>query len=214
MEKDANYFTIGVFVSVTLLALVGFSIWLAGVHDFAPHARYTVYFTDPISGLDEQATVKYKGVEVGKILGMRLSPGRNDLVKVDIEVKKSTPVRAQTVAAVTTQGITGQSYIDLTTPANDNDPPKLVSGEKYPVLQGTQSKLAKFMDELPRVADRLQNTLSSVGQFSKQSGKAVGDVSKEGTKMAESIRGLADKLKENPCQILSSTERKGVEIPK
>jgi len=214
MEKDAKYFTIGVFVSVTLLALVGFSIWLAGVHDFAPHTRYTVYFTDPVSGLDEQATVKYKGVEVGKILGMRLSPGRNDLVKVDIEVKKNTPVRAQTVAAVTTQGITGQSYIDLNTPANDDNPPARVSGEKYPVLQGTQSKFAKFMDELPRVADRLQNTLSAVGQFSKDSGKAVSDVSKEGTKAAESIRGLADKLKENPSQILSSTERKGVEIPK
>ena len=47
MEKEANYFTVGVFVSVTLLALVGFSIWLAGVHDLGHHDRYTVYFTDP-----------------------------------------------------------------------------------------------------------------------------------------------------------------------
>ena len=214
MERDAKYFTIGAFVSLTLLALVGFSIWLAGVHDFARHTRYTIYFTDPVSGLDEQATVKYKGVEVGKILDMRLSPGRNDLVKVDIEVKEKTPVRAGTVASVTTLGITGQSYIDLDTPNNDNTPPPRVNGEKYPVLKGTESKLAKFLDELPQVADRFQNTLSAVSEFSKQSGKAVGDVSKEGTKMAESIRGLADKLKENPSQILSSSERKGVEIPK
>ena len=98
MEKDAHYFTIGVFVSVTLLALVGFSIWLAGVHDFARHERYTIYFTEPVSGLDEQATVKYKGVEVGKILGMRLTPMRNDLVKVDVEVKADTPVRSRTIA--------------------------------------------------------------------------------------------------------------------
>src|ERR1043166_3293080 len=50
MERDAKYFTIGAFVSLTLLALVGFSIWLAGVHDFARHTRYTIYFTDPVSG--------------------------------------------------------------------------------------------------------------------------------------------------------------------
>ena len=214
MEKDAHYFTIGVFVSVTLLALVGFSIWLAGMHDFARHERYTIYFTEPVSGLDEQATVKYKGVEVGKILGMRLTPARNDLVKVDVEVKADTPVRSGTIATVAMQGITGQSYIDLATASNDNSPPRRVQGEKYPVVEGTQGKLAKFIDELPKMADRLQSTLSSVGAFSKQSGKAFGDVSKEGTRMAESIRGLADKLKENPSQILNSTERKGVEIPK
>ena len=214
MEKEANYFTIGMFVIVTLLALVGFSIWLAGVHDFARHDRYTIYFTDPVSGLDEQATVKYKGVEVGKILHMRLTPQRNDLVKVDVEVKADTPVREGTVATVATQGITGQSYIDLATASDDSRPPKRVQGEKYPVLDGKEGKLAKFIDDLPQVADKLQSTLSSVGAFSKQSGKAVTDVSKEGSKMAESIRGLADKLKENPSQILSSSERKGVEIPK
>jgi len=65
MEKEANYFTVGVFVSVTLLALVGFSIWLAGVHDFGHHDRYTVYFTEPVSGLNDESVVKYKGVEVG-----------------------------------------------------------------------------------------------------------------------------------------------------
>jgi hypothetical protein len=32
--------------------------------------------------------------------------------------------------------------------------------------------------------------------------------------MTESIRGLADKLKENPSAILSSPTHKGVEIPK
>src|SRR5215831_8341515 len=107
MEKDARYFTVGVFVSLALLALVGFSIWLAGVHDFAHHERYTIYFTDPVSGLDQEATVKYKGVEVGKILKLRLSPERNDLVKVDIEVRGETPVRDHTLATVAIQGVTG-----------------------------------------------------------------------------------------------------------
>jgi phospholipid/cholesterol/gamma-HCH transport system substrate-binding protein len=203
MEKDANYFIVGVFVSVTLMALVGFSIWLAGVHDFGPHERYTVYFTEPVSGLNEEATVKYKGVEVGKILGLRLTPDRSDLIKVDIEVKEETPVRAGTVANVETLGITGQSYIELTTASTDKNPPAQVADEQYPVLKGTGSKLDKVLNELPKVSRQVETTLS-----------AVDDLSREGSRTAGSIRGLADKLKEDPSQIINPPTRKGVEIPK
>ncbi len=203
MEKDAKYFTVGVFVSVTLLALVGFSIWLAGVHDLSRHERYTIYFTDPISGLDQDATVKYKGVEVGKILDLRLSPERNDLVKVDVEVREQTPVRDKTIASIAVQGITGQSYIDLATPNNDENPPPKVDGEKYPILKGQGSQIDKFLDTVPQLSNQFQTTLS-----------AVDDLSKEGAKMADSLRGLADKLKENPSQIIMPPSHKGVEVPK
>jgi len=203
MEKNANYFIVGVFVSVSLMALVGFSIWLAGVHDLSPHERYTIYFTDPVSGLNEEATVKYKGVEVGKILGLRLTPERSDLVKVDIEIKQETPVRAGTVANVETQGITGQSYIELATASTDKDPPTRVADEKYLVLKGTGSKLDKVLNELPNVSRQFETTLS-----------AIDDLSKQGSRTAGSIRGLADKLKDDPSQILSPPTRKGVEIPK
>src|SRR4030095_1245045 len=108
MEKNANYFFVGIFVSLALLALVGFTIWLMGAGDFARYQRYTVYFTEPVSGLVHEAVVKYKGVEVGRILGLRLAPERTDLVKVDIEVKEGTPIRAGTTAGIELQGITGQ----------------------------------------------------------------------------------------------------------
>ena len=202
MEKEANYFTVGVFVSLTLLALVGFTIWLAGVHDFARYNRYTIYFTDSVSGLDEEATVKYKGVDVGKIETMRLSPDRSDLIKVDVKVKEDTPVRAGTVATIELQGITGQNFIDLATAPADKNPPERVEGEKYPVLNGTGSKFAKIFDQVPQVTNQVRTTLSGID-----------DVSRGGAKMTESIRGLADKLKENPSAILSSPPRKGVEIP-
>jgi len=203
MEKDANYFIVGVFVSASLMALVGFSIWLAGVHDFSRHERYTVYFTEPVGGLSDEATVKYKGVEVGKILGLRLSQERSELVKVDIEVKEETPIRAGTTANVETQGIAGQSYIDLATAPTDKNPPTRVANEEYPVLKGTGSKLDKVLDELPQVSRQFETTLS-----------AIDDLSKQGSRTAGSIGGLAEKLKENPSQILNPPTRKGVEIPK
>src|SRR5215831_479672 len=180
MEKDARYFTVGMFVSIAILAFVGFSIWLAGVHDLSRHERYTIYFTDPVSGLDQEATVKYKGVEVGKILKLRLTPERNDLVKVDVEVREETPMRDKTLATIAVQGITGASYIDLNTPNNDEAPPPKVDGEKYPVVQGKGSQFDKFLDTVPQLSSQFTTTLS-----------AVDDLTKEGSKMAESVRGLA-----------------------
>src|SRR4051812_23005101 len=115
MEREANYALVGTFVCVTILAAVLFTVWLAGVHTTGHYDRYTVYFTDPVSGLDRDSTVKYKGVDVGKILKMRIDPERVDLVKVDIEIKSETPVYADTSARIEGQGITGVSYIQLAT---------------------------------------------------------------------------------------------------
>jgi phospholipid/cholesterol/gamma-HCH transport system substrate-binding protein len=193
MEKDAKYFAAGLFVSLTLLALVVFVIWLAGIHRTGDYARYTIYFTDPISGLAKDGHVKYKGVEVGKIVALRLASDRSDLVKVDIEVKDTTPVRAQTIVKVEMQGITGQNYIELTTEAADKTPPPRLPDEKYPVLQGTGSRLSKqFLETLA----------------------AIDELSKSSSKTADSIRALTEKLKEDPSQILYPAARKGVEIPK
>jgi phospholipid/cholesterol/gamma-HCH transport system substrate-binding protein len=198
MEKDANYFFVGIFVSLALLALVGFTIWLMGAGDFSRQERYTAYFTDPVSGLVDESVVKYQGVDVGRIVGIRLASERNDLVKVDLEVKEGTPVRARTSATIELQGITGSSYLELTTPTDDFEPPRRVAGEQYPVIEGRGSELRAFFDELPELAMKLQNALGAVEQFSQKGAQMAGSIeefSKEGTRTASSIRSLANNLK-------------------
>ncbi len=198
MEKNANYFFVGIFVSLAMLALVGFTIWLMASGDFGPKQRYTVYFTDTVSGLVNEAAVKYQGVDVGRIVGIRLAPERNDLVKVDIEVREGTPIRAGTSATIELQGITGSSFVELNTPTDDQEPPRRVAGEPYPVLEGRGSELRAFLDELPELGMKLQNALGAVEQFSQEGAKMAGSIdafSKEGTRTATAIRGLADNLK-------------------
>ena len=82
-----------------------------GTHDHTAHYdRYTIYFTDPVSGLGDDSVVKYKGIEVGKILDL---PDRRQRtaaisIKADIEIKADTPdsMRA-TTATIESQGIAG-----------------------------------------------------------------------------------------------------------
>jgi phospholipid/cholesterol/gamma-HCH transport system substrate-binding protein len=203
MEKDANYFAVGVFVSVTVLALVGFMIWLAGVHTTGDYTRYTILFTDPVSGLVDEAVVKYKGVDVGKVLDMRIAPERADLVKVDIEVKEETPVRAGTLAKVELQGITGVSYIELETDRGDTAAPRRAGNEAYPVLKGRGSALTRFFDDMPEMTRKFEAAVSAIEEFSRSGAKTV-----------DSVQSLTDKLKEDPSQIINPPNHRGVEIPK
>jgi len=216
MEKEANYFAVGIFVSLALLALVGFVIWLMSAGELGRTARYTVYFTDPVSGLAEEAPVKFNGVDVGRVLVMRLAPERSDLVKIDIEVDEATPIRAGTTASIELQGITGSSYLELATATTDQDPPRRVAGEEYPVLEGRGSELRAFLDELPELAKRLETALGSVERLSEEGAKMAGsirefsqntdkrlattlsafdDFSKEGSKAASSLRDLSENAK-------------------
>jgi len=227
MERTASYFTVGIFVSVVALALVGFLIWLAGVHDFGGYVRYTVYFTDPVSGLADEAVVKYKGVDVGRILRMRLAPGDTDLVKIDIEVREDTPVRQNTTAEIQTQGVLGSSYIELDTENAGGDPPVRVSDDDYPVLKGRGSRLQRFFDELPNVAEQLKTTLSSIDALSKEGSKTASSIrdfsenankridttlstfeafSKESTKTAAALRELSDNVNRKLDTTLSAID--------
>lgn len=155
MEKDAHYFWIGLFVTLSLTAFVAFFIWLAGLNDTRSLARYTVYFMDPISGLQEGANVQYKGLAVGKVIDTRLAHDRSDLIKVDIEIDPNTPVMADTRASLATLGVTGLVYIELQTEASDKAPPQKIDGERYPVIQGSGTQISKLFQDIPAITKQV-----------------------------------------------------------
>jgi len=155
MEKDAKYFIVGVFVSLGIVAMISFTIWMAGSSGSENYERFTVYFTDPVSGLNEGASVQYKGVQVGKVLDIRLAPERKDLIKVDIEVEENTPIRAGTQAKLALLGITGMVYMELTTEPTDTEPVRFVAGERYPVIQGSGTQLAKLFEDIPQITEQV-----------------------------------------------------------
>lgn len=165
MEKDAHYFIVGLFVSAALVLAVGFVLWLAGTHDNRHYDRYTIFFTDAVSGLNEGANVQYKGVAVGKVAAIRLVPGRNDLIKVDVEVSDNTPVRSKTTASLATLGVTGLVFVQLETQPGDNDPPFRMDGERYPIIQGSGSQLGRIFQDIPAINKQLIEITTKVNNF-------------------------------------------------
>lgn len=155
MEKDSRYFIVGVFVTVSLLALTFFAVWLAGSHDARSFQRYTIYFQDPVSGLKNSAVVQYRGVDVGRVRDVRLAPGRNDLIMVDIEIDETTPIYNSTQASLAQQGFTGIVYIELTTREGDAEPPMVIEGEQYPIIRGRGTQLSKLFQDVPEISKQI-----------------------------------------------------------
>lgn len=165
MEKDARYFIVGISVIVAFVALIGFTIWLIGAPKSEEQKIYTVYFTDPVSGLKEGASVQYRGVDVGNILDIRLSKTREDLIKVNITIDKETPIGSSTTATLAMLGITGLVYMELTTEAGEYEPPERIEGEPYPVLKGNGTQLAKILQDIPQITKQISELGDKLNKF-------------------------------------------------
>ncbi len=155
MEKNSHYFIVGLFVSIAISGLILFVVWLAGTHDARNYNDYTVEFSDPVSGLKKSAIVQFRGIEVGRVTDIRLSPNSVDLVKVDIAIDDTVPINKTSFGSLATLGITGITYIELTTVNNDTTQPVTPQGERFPVIRGQGTQLSKLFQDIPAISKQL-----------------------------------------------------------
>ena len=154
MEKNSHYFVVGIFVSIAIVASLFFVVWLAGTHDAQNYNNYTVNFSDPVSGLKKSAIVQFRGIEVGRVTDVRLNPNSVDVVNVDIAIDESVPINQSSLASLATLGITGITYIELTT--LDNKAPLIEHiGKTYPIIPGQGTQLSKLFQDIPAISKQL-----------------------------------------------------------
>ena len=110
----ASYVIVGAVVLALLTGLAAFSLWLveAGV-DRDDLARYEIAFAGSVSGLQQGGQVLYRGIPVGRVGDIRIDPDNVETVLVMVEVDRETPIKADTVATLEFQGLTGIAYVQL-----------------------------------------------------------------------------------------------------
>jgi len=189
METDKHYFFEGLFIIAFTIAAAVFAVWLGspGHHD---DVVYRIHFPESVSGLTIGDPVKFRGIDVGTVKAMLIDPDNSRLVLVDVRLRKETPVRTDTRASLAMKGITGVVFVEL----NGGDPAAktllAVTPEgKVPEIPSEKTGLKAMLDELPKL----------VQKFS-----AIEDQVK---KVATSVGGLTDKVKDNPSLLLRRPEK-------
>lgn len=207
MESKVNYTAVGAFVVALSVALVAGVLWLTTGLGGAQYNHYLAYVSESVSGLNVNAPVKYRGVDVGFVREIGLRPGRPEEVRLLMAIEHGTPVKEDTVAVLSLQGLTGIAFIDLT--GGTADAPMLYAtpGEEYPVIETGPSLLARLdsaasqmFTNIERVSDSLhgflneetqedfQATLASVRSFTARLDAALDDDSAQ--RLAESLAAL------------------------
>ncbi|SFV56330.1 ABC transport system periplasmic substrate binding protein [hydrothermal vent metagenome] len=163
MNNKTNYALIGAFILVGFLSILVFAYWLLRPSDELEMKRYVIYFNESVLGLNLDSPVKYRGINVGKVIKLGINPKNSQQVRVVISVDKNTPIKTSTVAKLTSQGITGLSYINLS--LGDKNSPllqKIPQGEKYPVIRSAPSLFQSVQTSLGTLYAKLSKTLENV----------------------------------------------------
>ena len=168
MENKAHALAAGAFVLVVTAVLALLAVWLT--RDNIERDLYEMSTGEIISGLQPQAAVRFRGVQVGKVefIGFDNKVKGNVLVRVSIAT--GAPITQSTFATVASQGVTGLGFIQLddsdpSSPRlkiNDEDPPRI------PLQPGGLDKLLKqgeiILTELQQASTRFNKVLSDDNQ--------------------------------------------------
>src|SRR5258706_7914080 len=120
MESRAYALITGLFVLGIAGAILAWAHWLAKT----PLARtdYKVVATGPVSGLNPEAQVRYRGMGVGRVKAISLDAKDPRRILVNIEVDDNIPVTKGTYAQLGMEGITGIAYVHLLDEYKDMQP--------------------------------------------------------------------------------------------
>jgi phospholipid/cholesterol/gamma-HCH transport system substrate-binding protein len=151
MEREANYAAVGAFVVLVLVLGTLFVYWYSDSREHRDYSRYEIYFEGSVSGLERGSAVRYLGVDVGRVYGMKVDSRDSSRVQVIVDIDSSAPVSARTVAELSLQGVTGLLYVDLISNTGNRRLARAVPSEHFPVIRSARSNFDVLLSSLPEL---------------------------------------------------------------
>lgn len=175
METRAGYVAVGGFVLLLLAGLVLFVLWLGRFQSEAQFAYYDIFFRGSVTGLQIDNPVRYRGVQVGRVVDMGIDEENIEQVRVTVEVRRGTPVKTDSVASLELQGITGVAYVQIA--GGTREAPALPerADRPYPVIPSVPSRLEEIFEGAPDLVNRLNELVGRATLlFSEENVAAIG----------------------------------------
>jgi phospholipid/cholesterol/gamma-HCH transport system substrate-binding protein len=192
MENKAHALAAGIFVVAVAVLLAALAAWLT--RDTGQRDVYEISTRETVTGLQPQAAVRYRGVDVGKVASISFDPKAQGNVLMRLEVDHEAPVTRETFATLSYQGVTGLAFVQLDDsgqPAprlvpDDDNPPRI------PLRPGLLAKLQargeKILDQVEQATGRVNQLLGDDNQR-----RVAGALENLGTAAANASR-LADRM--------------------
>ena len=168
MENKAHAMAAGIFVALLTALVLGLAAWLTretGVRD-----PYEISTKETVTGLQEQAPVRFRGIDVGKVKRIGFDPKQTGNVLIRLDVDRDTPLTTKTYATLSYQGVTGLAFIQL---LDDGQPaPRLAPNDDVPpripmhpgLIQRLEEKGEVILERVQEVTERVNTLLGDPNQ--------------------------------------------------
>ena len=195
MENRSHALLAGIFTVLLTIGIVAAAMWLN--RDTQERVPYVLATNGTVAGLNPQAAVRYRGMEVGKVGAIEFDRDNPGQILVRIGVLPSTPISSATFAELGMQGLTGLAYVQL-----DTDP-KVQGAKPLPSSAQAPARLTIRPSMFDRVSlsgeDLIVRAATAMDQVSKLLGddnqkllvRSLGDVQAVSLRIGQ----LADQIK-------------------
>lgn len=192
MESKLNYTIVGLFVVILTAAMLSFAYWLTKSYGVQVYDTYYVHLTESVAGLNIDAAVKYRGVDVGTVTNIGINPENPEEVRLALKINRDTHIKTDTTAAISYYGITGLAFIELKGMDKYAPPLKMVD-DTVPVIPSRPSAIKRIDQSLSQLAEKSTKTLDNMNRlFGDKNLQNIEDLLIESKGLVTDIRSQLD----------------------
>jgi phospholipid/cholesterol/gamma-HCH transport system substrate-binding protein len=217
MAVEKSYARLGLFLVVGLVVILATALIFIQRLRSREVIEMVTYTTDNVSGLDISSPVRYRGVPLGRVSGIRADPVgntieitfevyRDRLATIGANVTLFETYAAEAVfpkmrAQVIGNPVTGEAYLLLDVPRNPPPPMALKFNPTKPYVASMPSPLSTVRDRLPEVLDRAEATLQTLREI-------VGRIPASLDRSDQFFTNVERIVRESQLPVLSAESRK------
>ena len=189
MENRAHALMAGLFVIFLGAAALVVAKWFKG--DTIDYHHYRVITSDSVTGLNLQASVYYRGVNIGKANRLYFNPENGQQIVIDIAIDGNIKLPENSYAQLGYQGITGLAYVQL---RNDTpvSPETLSEGAHIPMRPSLLDEVTGYGQNILNNVNELVIQLHQLLNEDNQT--QISSILRNIEKMTRNFDGIADNL--------------------
>lgn len=160
MENRNSYTIVGMFFMACLTAFAIFIWWMTSKNNTkVDFKEYYIHTTELPSGLKVDSTVKFIGVPAGTVSNINFVDDKNALINITMKIREDLPIKADSIASIEVQAISGVASINISRGTKDFSP------DQKPVLQLEESLFSKLGNNAENITLKINQTLDKVDNF-------------------------------------------------
>ncbi|MFZ5449325.1 MAG: MlaD family protein [Thermodesulfobacteriota bacterium] len=155
MARQKTNLIIGIFVILGVVLGVVSIIWVGATSYFQKGRTYEAFFDESVQGLQVDSSVKFRGVEVGRVETIRVAPD-NRLIGVVMKINMRDDLQKNAVAQLKAAGITGIMFVELNLkqPGEPDLAPKIDFPSEYPIIATRPSEIQRLVSGINEIVKK------------------------------------------------------------